>query len=49
VDDRPELAAALEVDAEPTILVIENQRVERRIVRPRGVAAIRDGLAKWLR
>lgn len=48
MDDRPEVAAALDVDAEPTILVIENRRVERRIVRPKGVPAIREGLAKWL-
>jgi thioredoxin-like negative regulator of GroEL len=49
IDDRPEFAAAFEVNDEPTILVIDNQRIERRLVRPRGVPAIREGLAKWLR
>jgi len=49
MDDRPEFAQALEVDAEPTILVIEGRQVQRRIVRPRGVPAIREGLADWLR
>jgi hypothetical protein len=49
VEERPELAEALEVDAAPTILVVENQRVRRRIVCPKGVPAIREGLAEWLR
>jgi thioredoxin-like negative regulator of GroEL len=49
MDDRPELAQALEVDAEPTIVVIEGRQVLRRIVRPKGVPAIREGLADWLR
>jgi thioredoxin-like negative regulator of GroEL len=49
MEDRPELAEQLEVDAEPTILVVENRRVQRRIVQPKGVPAIRAGLSDWLR
>lgn len=49
MDDRPDLAELLEVDAEPTILVVEDRRVQRRIVQPKGVPAIRAGLADWLR
>lgn len=48
MDDRPDFAEALQVDAEPTILVVENRRVQRRIVCPDGVPAIREGLAEWL-
>jgi thioredoxin-like negative regulator of GroEL len=47
--ERPDLFERLKVDSEPTILVVENRRVKRRIVQPAGITSIREGLEEWLR
>lgn len=47
VRERPDLAERFRVEAVPTLLVIEERRVVRRIISPKGVELER-ALAKWL-
>jgi exoribonuclease II len=49
LEDRPDLFERLKVDSEPTLVVIENRRVQRRIVQPASITSIREGLRDWLR
>lgn len=49
VDRRPDLVARFRVDRVPTILVVEERRVQRRIVAPRGCRELEQQLAPWLR
>lgn len=49
VAQRADLAERLRVDEVPTVLVVEGQRVVRRIVSPRGCRELERELADWLR
>jgi thioredoxin 2 len=49
VEARPELARRFEVDVVPTILVIDERRVVRRIEGRVSVPELRRQLAPWLR
>jgi thioredoxin-like negative regulator of GroEL len=46
---RPDLIAHLRVDQVPTLMVLEQGVVRRRLVNPSGVADIRTFLDPWLR
>lgn len=49
VDARPDLAERFQVAAVPTFLVVEGQRIVRRIVAPRNGLSLERELADWLR
>ena len=49
VDKRPDLARRFRIDALPTVLVVEERRVKRRIVSPRGCRELEGELQPWLR
>lgn len=49
VERRPDLAERFGVDELPTILVIADQKVQRRITDPRGCREFEDQLQPWLR
>jgi thioredoxin-like negative regulator of GroEL len=48
VEARPELAARFGVDAVPTIVVVEQRRIRRRIVAPSGCRELEELLQPWL-
>ena len=48
VERRPDLAERLHVEAVPTICVIEDRRLRKRIVAPRGCRELEKELASWL-
>lgn len=48
-EERPDLAERFRVEAAPCFLVVEDQRVRARLVRPTGCADIRAFLEPWLR
>jgi thioredoxin-like negative regulator of GroEL len=50
VDDqqRPDLIDRFEVEALPTLVVVEDKRVQARLERPRGCRDIERFLAPWL-
>lgn len=49
VDNRPELAQRFQVTELPTFVVLEGNRVVRRIASPRGVRELERELGEWLR
>ena len=49
VDEHPKLAERFRVDVVPTILVVDESRVARRIAAPRGCRDLEDRLQPWLR
>ena len=49
VDRRPELAERLGIEKVPTLLVLTDTRVRRRIVAPNGCRELATELAPWLR
>jgi thioredoxin-like negative regulator of GroEL len=49
VDLRPELAERFRIDVVPTLVVVEDRKVRKRIVDPNGCRAIEVELAPWLR
>ena len=49
VEEHPELVRRFGVRAIPTIVVVEGRRERARIESPRGVKAIEEALAPWLR
>ena len=49
VEDHPEVVKRFGVRAIPTIVVVEGRRERARIESPRGVKAIEQALAPWLR
>ena len=49
VEDRPDLAERFRVDELPTLLVIADQKVQRRIINPRGCRELESELQPWLR
>jgi thioredoxin-like negative regulator of GroEL len=48
-EDRPDLVERFRVEALPALVVIEDNRVQGRLVRPTGAASIRSFLGPWLR
>ncbi len=48
VDERSDVAARLAVTEVPTLLVVEERCVRRRLVAPGGCRAIAEFLAPWL-
>ena len=49
VDDDPALAQRFKVDVVPTLVVVEERRVVKRIVTPRSALELERELAPWLR
>jgi thioredoxin-like negative regulator of GroEL len=49
VDERPDLLERFGIDQVPTLCVVEDRRIVRRIVAPRGCRDLEQGLAAWLR
>jgi hypothetical protein len=49
VEEKPHLAARFRIDEVPTLLVVEDNRVRKRIVKPSGGHDLRAALAPWLR
>jgi thiol-disulfide isomerase/thioredoxin len=49
VDRRPDLATRFKVEEVPTLLVVEDRKVRKRIVAPSGCRDLEAALAPWLR
>jgi Thioredoxin len=49
VDRRPDLAEKFQVEKVPTICVVEERKLRRRIVAPRGCRELERELEPWLR
>jgi thioredoxin-like negative regulator of GroEL len=49
VETRPDLHRRLGVERVPTLAVIENKRMSRQLVNPRGCTDIERFLAPWMR
>ena len=49
VDSRPDLAEKFRIERVPTICVVENRKLLRRIVAPRGCRELERELEPWLR
>ncbi len=49
VERRPDLAERVAVETVPTLCVIENRRLRKRIQAPRGCRELERELASWLR
>lgn len=49
IEQRPELAEKLRIDAAPTLLVVEERKVRARIAAPRGCRELEAFLQPWLR
>ena len=49
VDERPDLCTAFGVETVPTLLVIDDGRVQAKLVTPSGVREIERELSPWLR
>ena len=49
VERRPDLAEKFRVEQVPTICVVENRRLRRTIVAPRGCRELEQELEPWLR
>lgn len=49
VDRHPELATRFRVDLVPTILVVQDRKVRKRIVAPKGPRLLASLLQPWLR
>jgi hypothetical protein len=48
VERRPDLAARFHVDAVPTLVVVEDRKVRKRIVTPTGCKELEEELTPWL-
>jgi thioredoxin-like negative regulator of GroEL len=48
-ENHPELVDHFRVETLPTILVVEERRVKRRVMSPRGRKELEEALAPWLR
>jgi thioredoxin-like negative regulator of GroEL len=49
VEDHPELHERFRIDEVPTLVVVEERRVVKRLARPRRGSQIEELLAPWLR
>ena len=48
VDERPDLAERFRVDTLPTLCVVEDGRMSKRIANPRGERDLQRELSPWL-
>jgi hypothetical protein len=48
VDQRPDLAERFRIESVPTICVVEDRRLRKRIRAPRGCRELERELAPWL-
>lgn len=48
VDKRPDLAEKFRIEDVPTICVVEDRKLKRRIVAPRGCRELEEELEPWL-
>lgn len=48
-EERPDLVERFGVDGTPTLVVVEDKRVQARLERPRGCREIERFLAPWLK
>jgi thioredoxin-like negative regulator of GroEL len=48
-EEHPELAKRFHVDDVPTLVVVEDRHIRRRLSHPRGCREIEDLLAPWLK
>jgi thioredoxin-like negative regulator of GroEL len=49
VDRRPDLAEKFRIEHVPTICIVEDRKLRRRIVTPRGCRELEQELEPWLR
>ncbi len=49
VDRRPDLAEKFRIEQVPTVCIVENRKLRRRIVAPRGCRELERELEPWLR
>jgi thioredoxin 1 len=49
VDRRPDLAERFRIDEIPTVVVVEDRKVRKRIVAPSGSRELETELAPWLK
>jgi thioredoxin-like negative regulator of GroEL len=49
VDERPDLAARFRVEKVPTLCVVEDGRLSKRVADPRGARDLQRELSPWLR
>lgn len=49
VDTRPDLAEKFGIDAVPAICVVQDRKLRKRIVGPRGCRELEQELDRWLR
>jgi thioredoxin-like negative regulator of GroEL len=49
VDRRPDLAEKFRIEQVPTICIVEDRKLRRRIVAPRGCRELEQELESWLR
>ena len=49
IEDQPELAAAFEIEALPTLVVLDGKQPKARLEAPRDRACIEAALSPWLR
>lgn len=48
VDERPDLAERFRVETVPTLCIVEDRRLQKRIAAPRGCRQLERDLAPWL-
>ena len=48
VDERPDLAERFGIETVPTLCVVQNRKLRKRIVAPRGCRELERELAGWL-
>jgi hypothetical protein len=48
VEKRPDLAEKFRIEEVPTICIVENRKLQRRIVAPRGCRELEEELEPWL-
>lgn len=49
VDKRPDLAEKFGIDVVPTICIVQDRKLRKRIVAPRGCRELEQELNRWLR
>ncbi len=48
VEDRPDLAERFRIDEVPTVVVVEDRKLVKRIKAPRGCRQLEESLSHWL-
>jgi thioredoxin-like negative regulator of GroEL len=49
IDERPDLAERFKIEEVPTLAVVSDRRLRRRLAHPRGCRDIEELLAPWLK